>query len=293
MSSVQSVAKLVKILETEDYIVLKALSSAISRHKFLNIDQIAGCSKMHRDVVGYRIGRLSDFKLISKSTNGVYLLMSGLDVVALKIFVEKNIVDGLGMPIGVGKESDVVEAITENAQVRAIKFFRIGRISFRQVRKKRSFITEEQFHHWLLTNIRAAKKEYTILRKLHNQGVTIPTPYYRILHAIVMSRVEGTRLAEAKDIVNPRQILYDILRGVRVAYQHDIINCDLSEYNILIDIDSRPWIIDWPQSVSRRHPNAELLIRRDISNVVNFFNKRFHLGINSSEALEEVLTGFS
>jgi RIO kinase 2 len=293
MSSVQSIAQLVKILETEDYMVLKALSLAISHYKFLNIDQLAGRSKMHRDVVDYRIDRLSDLKLISKSTNGAYLLMSGLDVVALKTFVDKGIVEGLGMPIGIGKESDVVEAITENAQIRAIKFFRIGRMSFRQVRKKRSFIIEEQLHHWLLTNIRAAEKEYTTLRKLHSQGVAIPAPYYRTLHAIAMSRIEGTRLAEAKDIVNPRQTLYDILRGIRVAYQHDIINCDLSEYNILIDIDSRPWIIDWPQSVSRRHPNADLLIRRDISNVVNFFNKRFHLGINSAEALEEVQTGIS
>jgi RIO kinase 2 len=131
------------------------------------------------------------------------------------------------------------------------------------------------------------------LRKLHNQGVATPTPYYRTFHAIAMSRIEGTRLAEAKDIVNPRQTLYDILRGIGVAYQHDIINCDLSEYNILIDINSHPWIIDWPQSVSRRHPNADLLIRRDISNVVNFFNKRFHLRINTAEALEEVQTGIS
>jgi len=293
MSSVQSIAKLVKLLENEDYMVLKALSSAISHHKFLNINQLAGYSKMHRDIVGYRIDRLSDFKLISKSPNGAYLLMSGLDVVTLKTFVDKGIVEGLGMPIGIGKESDVVEAITENAQIRAIKFFRIGRISFRQVRKKRSFIIEEQLHHWLLTNIRAAEKEYTILRKLHNQGVATPTPYYRTFHAIAMSRIEGTRLAEAKDIVNPRQTLYDILRGIGVAYQHDIINCDLSEYNILIDINGHPSIIDWPQSVSRRHPNADLLIRRDISNVVNFFNKRFHLRINSAEALEEVQTGIS
>ena len=293
MSSVQSVAKLVKILEPEDHILLGTLSSAISRHKFLNIDQLAGYSNMHRDVVDYRIGKLSDFKLVSKSINGICLLMSGLDVVALKTFVEKNIVKGLGMPIGVGKESDVVEAITENAQLRAIKFFRIGRTSFRQVRKKRSFITEQQLHHWLLTNVRTAEKEYTVLCKLHNHGVTVPTPYYRVLHAIVMSRIEGTRLAEAKEIVSPRQTLSDILQGIRVAYQHDIINCDLSEYNILIDINSRPWIIDWPQSVSMRHPNADLLIRRDISNVINFFNKRFHLGINSSEALEKVLTEIS
>lgn len=293
MSSVQSVAKLVKKLEIEDYVVLRALSSVISSHKFLSIDQLAVYSKMHVDMVDYRIRRLSALKVIHRDSHGTCLLMSGLDVVALKTFVEKKFVAGLGMPIGVGKESDVFEAITENGQLRAIKFFRIGRTSFRQVRKKRSFVNDDQSHDWLSTNIRAAEKEYSILHKLHNKGAATPTPLYRGLHAIVMSKIKGERLAEAKNVSNPRQTFYDVLDDVRVAYRYDIINCDLSEYNIMVGSDGHPWIIDWPQSVSRKHPNADLLIRRDISQVVNFFNKRFQLGINNSEAIKRVINGIS
>lgn len=291
MSSAQSAAKLVKLLENDDYRILRALSSVISRQKFLSRDQLVGYSKMHKDMVDYRINRLTGFKLISNSSNGICLLMSGLDAVALKIFVEKNMVEGLGRPIGVGKESDVFEAITENAQVRALKFFRIGRTSFRQVRRKRSFSKDEHFHGWLLTNIRAAEKEYNILHQLQNKGITIPTPYFRGLHAIVMSRINGVRLVQVKKLGNPRQTLFNVLNDVKLAYEHDIINCDLSEYNILVDTDDRLWIIDWPQSVSRDHPNAGLLIRRDISNVVNFFNRRFHLGIENTEASDKVLHG--
>ena len=246
---------------------------------------------MHKDMVEYRIKRLTEFNLISDSSNGICLLMSGLDAVALKKFVDNNMIEGLGRPIGVGKESDVFEAITENAQLRALKFFRIGRTSFRQVRRKRSFTKDEHFHGWLLTNIRAAEKEYNILHQLQNKGITIPTPYFRGFHAIVMSRINGVRLVQVKKLGNPRQTLFDILNDVMLAYEHNIINCDLSEYNILVDTDDRPWIIDWPQSVTRDHPNANLLIRRDISNVVNFFNRRFHLGIENSEVSDKVLHG--
>ena len=291
MFSAQSAAKLIKLLESDDFRVLSALSSVISRQKFLSHGQLVRYSMMHKDMVEYRIKRLTKFNLISDSSNGICLLMSGLDAVVLKIFVDNNMVEGLGRPIGVGKESDVFEAITENAQLRALKFFRIGRTSFRQVRRKRSFTKDEHFHGWLLTNIRAAEKEYNILHQLQNKGITIPTPYFRGFHAIVMSRINGVRLVQVKKLGNPRQTLFDILKDVMHAYGNNIINCDLSEYNILVDTDDRPWIIDWPQSVTRDHPNANLLIRRDITNVVNFFNRRFHLGIENSEALDKVLHG--
>ena len=277
------------MLEVDDHKILSALSSVISHHKFLNREQLAVSAKLHRDTIDFRIGRLRGFRLISSSSEGTHLLMAGLDAVALKKFVDRSIIEGLGMPIGVGKESDVFEAITEDRQTRAIKFFRIGRTSFRQVRKKRSFVDDRYSHDWLLTNIQAAETEYAILHKLQHKGVTIPTPHFRWLHAIVMSRINGVKLVESKDIQNPKQVLFDILHDVRIAYENNFINCDLSEYNIMVDTDNRPWIIDWPQSVSRSHPNAGNLVRRDISNVVSFFNRRFHLEISNTDALRMVL----
>ncbi|MDF3032370.1 MAG: serine/threonine-protein kinase rio2-like [Nitrososphaeraceae archaeon] len=289
MSSVQSVAKLIKVLEADDHKILAALSSVISRHKFLNREQLAVSAKMHRDTIDFRISRLRGFRLISSNSEGTHLLMAGMDAVALKKFVDRSIIEGLGMPIGVGKESDVFEAITGDRQTRAIKFFRIGRTSFRQVKRKRSFVDDRYSHDWLLTNIQAAETEYAILHKLQHKGVAIPTPHFRWLHAIVMSRINGVKLVESKDLQNPRQALFDILRDVRIAYEHHVINCDLSEYNIMVDTDNRPWIIDWPQSVSRSHPNAGNLVKRDISNVVSFFNRRFHLEISNTDALRRVL----
>lgn len=289
MSSVQSVAKLIKVLEADDHKILGALSSVISHHKFLNREQLAVSAKMHRDTIDFRISRLRGFRLISSNSEGTHLLMAGMDAVALKKFVDRSIIEGLGMPIGVGKESDVFEAITGDRQTRAIKFFRIGRTSFRQVKRKRSFVDDRYSHDWLLTNIQAAETEYAILHKLQHKGVAIPTPHFRWLHAIVMSRINGVKLVESKDLQNPRQALFDILRDVRIAYEHHVINCDLSEYNIMVDTDNRPWIIDWPQSVSRSHPNAGNLVKRDISNVVSFFNRRFHLEISNTDALRRVL----
>lgn len=289
MSSVQSVAKLLKMLEVDDYKVLAALSTSIPHHKLLTREQLAYSAKLHRDKADFTIGRLKDFKLVTVTLDGIGLLMAGLDAIALKAFVDRNIISGLGMPIGVGKESDVFEAITANGQTRAIKFFRIGRISFRQVRRKRSYVDKISSRNWILTNVQAAQTEYSILQKLQHAGMAIPKPYYRRLHTIVMSRIKGENLVDAKDIHNPKQLLFDILHEVRLAYNLNIINCDLSEYNIMVDGDNRPWIIDWPQAVTQAHPNAVRLIRRDVLNVVNFFKRRFHVELNGSEALKLVL----
>ena len=277
------------MLEVEDYRVLAALSASIPHHKLLTREQLTYSAKLHRDKADFTIDRLKDFKLVTVTPDGIGLLMAGLDAIALKSFVDRNVISGLGMPIGVGKESDVFEAITANGQTRAIKFFRIGRISFRQVRRKRSYVDKISSRNWILTNVQAAQTEYSILQKLQHAGMAIPKPYYRRLHTIVMSRIKGENLVDAKDIHNPKQLLLDILHEVRLAYNLNIINCDLSEYNIMVDGDNRPWIIDWPQAVTQAHPNAVRLIRRDVSNVANFFKRRFHVELNASEALKLVL----
>jgi RIO kinase 2 len=106
-----------------------------------------------------------------------------------------------------------------------------------------------------------------------------------------MNRIEdGLRLIDIKKLNNPKETLQNILYNIGIAYKHDIINCDLSEYNVLLDSNNNIWIIDWPQAVSRRHPNAAELIRRDVYNIVKFFNRRFNLTKNIDEALREVIT---
>ena len=289
MSSAEVAAKVVKNLEPEDYKLLKVLASGLKQHESLTRREITTYSKIHENIVDFRINRLHDMKLIRKNKGGFTLLMMGLDTVALKMLVDKDIIIAMGKPIGIGKESDVFEAITSREQVRALKFFRIGRISFREVRRRRTFIGKEDIHQWLLINIDAAKKEYNALNRLRHSGIRIPVLYYRAMHCVVMNRIDGLRLVNIHELEDPKITLQNILHDIGTAYKYNMINSDLSEYNVLLDSKNNIWIIDWPQVVSRSHPNAADLIKRDVYNIVNFFNRRFDLRKDKDEALNEVV----
>lgn len=62
---------------------------------------------------------------------------------------------------------------------------------------------------------------------------------------------------------------------VRFAYA-GLIHGDFNEFNIMIkDSDLEPIVIDFPQMVSTRHANAEMLFDRDVQCIRKFFRKRF------------------
>jgi RIO kinase 2 len=289
MSSVGAVANVVRSLEPEDYKLLKVLASGLKQHEFLTKDEIVTFSKMHEDIIDFRMPRLHRMKLIGKNERGYSLLMTGLDVIALRMLADRDIIIRMGKPIGIGKESDVFEAITPTEERCALKFFRIGRISFREATRKRTFVDKQSSHHWLLVNIGAAKKEYDTLDRLRYTGIRIPILYCRAMHCVVMNRIDGLRLVNIKELEAPKRILQNILHDIGIAYKCNIINCDLSEYNVLLDSKNNTWIIDWPQAVSRSHPNAAELIKRDVYNIVKFFNRRFSLRKDIDEALMEVI----
>lgn len=290
MSSIEIASGAVRMLEPEDLSLLKVFASGMKHHEFLKKEQIVNYSKQHRNSIDYRISRLHEMRLIGKDEAGYTLLMAGLDAIALKVLADKDIVVGMGMPIGIGKESDVIKAITPSGEERAVKFFRIGRISFRDARRKRTYGDNEGIHSWLMMNIEAAKKEYDILQTLRRTGIRIPTAYYRAFHSIVMNNISGSMLIDLKKLRRPSTILRNILNNIRICYNNDIINCDISEYNIILDDKEKIWIIDWPQAVTRKHPNANELIKRDVFNIVKFFNRRFGTVKVLEEALNEVIT---
>ena len=60
----------------------------------------------------------------------------GYDIIALRTLVDRNVLKGIGSKIGIGKESDIFDAITPKNDRVVIKFHRLGRISFRQVLRK-------------------------------------------------------------------------------------------------------------------------------------------------------------
>jgi RIO kinase 2 len=226
-----------------------------------------------------------------RSPFGYILNTAGLDVIALNGLVKRNIISGMGRAIGMGKESDVFETINDKGECSVVKFYRIGRISFRSTRKNRAYTSPESQHQWLTINLHAALKEEEGLVQAVKVGVSTPTFIAREKHAVVMTEVKGKMLYKCmeSDVRAPRKLLAQILENERLAYtKAGIINGDLSEYNILFD-GEKPWIIDWPQYVESNHPNATELLKRDVENSISYIRRKFGVKVDSEKASDYVV----
>jgi RIO kinase 2 len=196
---------------------------------------------------------------------------------ALNALVRANVIEAIGMPIGVGKESDVYEVLTPEKETVVIKFHRLGRTSFRQTRRLRSYTAGRKHLSWLLESQIAARREYVALKRIYPVISSVPKPLGQNRHCVVMELIEGEELSTILEIEEPNAILTEIIETVKLIFRScDIIHADLSEFNILITPD-QAIIIDWPQWISTKHPNAEPMLKRDLENVLTFFEKRFEV----------------
>src|SRR5208283_4404592 len=209
------------------------------------------------------------------------------DLLALKHYADADRAMALGKLIAKGKESDVYEVLSAKSELFALKFFRLGRSSFRDVRRKRASSTSET-HSWVSSNNNAAKHEFAAIRKLHTVTENVPEAVDQDRHTVLLKELPGVRLAVRPELVDPEQILAMILRTERAAYvEAGMINGDLSEYNILTE-GTRVWLIDWPQWVSPSHPNAEELLKRDTRAVLQFFERAYGVSADLEPSLAYV-----
>ncbi len=279
-----------KNLENQDFRILQVIEAAMAKHEFVPKEVIIKYSKFNEEEATFRLERLQKFRLIRQTKQpylGYSLNYAGYDCLAINAFLKAEIVEAFGKPLGVGKEADVYDALTPKGERIAIKFHRLGRISFRQTRRKRGWTTEDV--NWLLRSRKAAEKEYEALKLVYPKGVAVPKPISQNRHAIAMGAIEGTELAKYKEIPQPEKVLEEILRNIRKAYlKAGIIHADLSEYNIILKPDNHILIIDWPQYVTKGHPNAQQLLKRDVENILQFFKRKHLLEAKTDKAITYV-----
>jgi RIO kinase 2 len=290
VSSAQIASRAVKQLDPEDVEVLKALEKSITRFQSIPLPTLKTLTHLDEGKLLFRLGRLNALGFVIKEQSGYTLVSAGLDALALYSLVRRGLISGMGRSIGMGKESDVFEVISDSGERAVIKFYRIGRISFRATRLKRSYSKPETQHQWLEINIEAAKKEEEGLLKAYKVGVETPKFIARDRHAVLMAEIEGVMLHECRkeDVTRPKLLLMQIFENARKAYcLAKIINGDLSEYNILFD-GEHPWIIDWPQYVKLDHPNADEILRRDVANTLSYFRRKFDTSLDQINAVEYV-----
>lgn len=280
-------------LEPEDFRVLTAIELGMSSHRYVPVEEIERISGLNPRELEYRIGRLDNMELIygrQQPYVGYILNYTGYDALALNALVKADILEALGKPLGVGKESDVYEALTSTGERVAVKFHRLGRVSFRDTRRKRGYVGGRRHISWLYESRLAAEREFEALGIVYEAGVSVPKPIHRNRHVVVMGYIEGFPLVDVVSLDDPEGLLDDILKNIKLTLSAGIIHNDLSEFNIIVKPDGEILIIDWPQYVTMDHPNAELLIRRDVENVLKYFRRKWRVYRDLDETLKWLLS---
>ena len=208
--------------------------------------------------------------------DGYRLSYLGFDILALKALVSRGTVASVGSQIGVGKESDIFEAQNLEGEDLVIKIHRLGRTSFRAVRKQRDYMKGKTKASWLYMSRLAAIKEYAFMRALYEHKFPVPTPFDQNRHIVAMSRVAGFPMAQIKtgQMEGAEGIFSHCIDILKRLAQHGLIHCDYNEFNLMISSEGDITMIDFPQMVSTNHPNAIELFNRDVNGLYKFFSMK-------------------
>ncbi|PCN51016.1 serine/threonine protein kinase [Candidatus Geothermarchaeota archaeon ex4572_27] len=292
MVTLRETASHIKEVREEEWRVLSIIERNLGRYERFPVERIVRITGYSKEFVDEVIRRLAEYGWVERFLQpyeSVRLLTSGADAIALRMLAEKNIVVGVGRQIGVGKESDVYEAIGPDGSRLSLKVFRLGRISFRDIARKRDYFDASAPNRpsWILRNYMAARKEFRVLKYLYRCGVSVPKPIANVKHIIVMEELDGDILINVRDLPDPRGILERIIEEVRKAYDAGVVNGDLSPFNIFITRDYRVIIIDWPQAIYRDKGAHEDALIRDVTYIAQYFSKKYGVSVDVESVLRE------
>ena len=285
---VRNVAGVMVDLAPEDFYLLSGVEQGMRFSEWVNREKLPGNSGLTPEEVEYRLDRCMTRELVERKTiqyEGYRLTAEGYDALALRAFSERDTIQGVGAPLGVGKESDVFEV--QSYKPLALKFHREGYTNFRRVDREREYTADHRHVSPQYTARKAAEREYEVLEALY-PGVSVPRPVDQNRHAIVMDKLEGVELARAKLADEQATGVLDlVLREQARAYERGFVHADMSEYNVAVS-ESGVTIFDWPQAVATDHENARELLERDVQNVVSYFRRKYPHAVPDAVDVEAV-----
>ncbi|XP_049930528.1 serine/threonine-protein kinase RIO1 isoform X3 [Epinephelus moara] len=171
--------------------------------------------------------------------------------------LSRGIISEINGCISTGKEANVYHASTSAGENRAIKIYKTSILLF----KDRDKYVSGEF-------------------RLQTAGIPSPQPLLLRSHVLLMSFIgkdnmpapllKNASLSESK----ARELYLQVLQNMRKMFQEArLVHADLSEFNMLYH-DGDAYIIDVSQSVEHDHPHALEFLRKDCSNVNEYFVKR-------------------
>jgi len=268
-------ASVMRTMSKEDYRVLLAIEIGMKTHELVPAKVCISIAKLRHGGANKVMGGLLRDKLLShdgsKGYDGYRLTNSGYDILALKSLTQKGVVSAIGDKIGIGKESDIYIAATSTGRQVVLKFHRLGRTSFRAVRKQRDYLNNTKSGqgeirpprtpgdaplsnnsltlslnfgaatNWLFMSRLSAVKEFAFMKALHGVGYPTPEPLDHSRHVVAMSLVRGCPLYQirTRNEVSTEQAQSIFEQSVHLAKRlakHGLVHCDLNEFNLMVDL---------------------------------------------------------
>jgi len=202
----------------------------------------------------------------------------------------KGILNEITGTIASGKESGVFlaslgskgEILYKNMSITSpivIKIFRTSTLNFKQIQKYISGdIRFRKYRKKTRSFIKLwVEKEFRNLSRSISVGINAPKPILVKNNVLLMELIgkEGIPSPLLKSVPRKASIstLETLIQQVTLMYQKaELVHADLSPYNIIMK-DDIPYLIDMSQSVLISHPKAQEFLKRDLSNILTFFNK--------------------
>lgn len=142
----------------------------------------------------------------------------------------------------------------------------------RAVAKHTEFGRDAQLAFWV-------DHEFELLSNLNYAGADVPAPYACTETAILMEFLgdgegDSQQLQFAKLEPAEAEVLFQrTLWNIEILMRENVVHGDLSAFNILYN-EGQLRIIDFPQAVDpRQNQGAKALLERDISNILQYFNR--------------------
>ena len=196
--------------------------------------------------------------------------------------LSRRFLDEINGCISTGKEANVYHATSREGDL-AVKIYKTSILVFkdreRYVTGEYRFRTGYNKHNPRKMVKLWAEKEMRNLTRLYTNGVSCPRPVLLRNHVLVMEFIgkDGWPSPKLKDYPltesKARELYLECIQMVRCLYQKcHLVHADLSEYNVLCHAGSL-CVIDVSQAVEHDHPRALEFLRKDCTNVTDFFSR--------------------
>ncbi|XP_067008583.2 serine/threonine-protein kinase RIO1 [Anabrus simplex] len=198
--------------------------------------------------------------------------------------LNRGVISEINGCISTGKEANVYHANSKTGEDRAIKIYKTSILIFKDRDK---YVTGEfRFRHGYCRHnprkmVRTwAEKEMRNLVRMNAAGLPVPEPILLRGHVLIMGFIgtKGWPAPKLKDVelsTSKARTLYRecVVMMWTIFNKCKLVHADLSEFNLLYH-SGQVYVIDVSQSVEHDHPHALEFLRKDCTNITEFFKKR-------------------